>query len=169
VDGEVDFAPFVRAHGSDLLRAAVLLAGSRERAEDLLQDTLTYLYPRWEKVASADAPEAYVRRALVNRFISERRSPRRNIISVSQLPERSDQRDLSETVATKQAVWELLESLPDRQRAALVLRYFYDFSDSQIAEVLGCRVSTVRSIISRALTVMRHGLAPDAADSKAGM
>lgn len=166
--GELEFEPFVRAYASELLRAAVLLTGSRDRGEELLQDTLTHLYPRWPKVAGAEAPVAYVRRALVNRFLSERRSPRANMIPVWELPEAAAAGDLGESVATKQVIWELLGTLPERQRAALVLRFFYDLPDPHIAAILGCRVASVRSIVSRAMTVMRRDLARSGADSKAG-
>ncbi len=165
---KLGFESFVRAHASELLRAAVLLTGSRDRGEELLQETLTHLYPRWEKVTAADVPVAYARRALVNQFVSERRSPRRNSVSVWEVPERPDGRDLGEAVATKHAIWQMLGELPERQRAAVVLRHFYDLTDAQIADILHCRVATVRSIISRAIGVMRRGLVPDGLDSKAG-
>lgn len=165
---ELDFEPFVRGHGTELLRIAVLISGSRDRGEELLQETLTYLYPRWDKVAAAETPLAYVRRALVNRLVSERRSPRRNTVALWDLPERTDGRDLGEMVATRRAVWQLVGGLPDRQRAAVVLRYFYDLSDAEIARILDCRAATVRSIISRAMNAMRRGMVPNEVESKAG-
>lgn len=168
MSAEFGFEPFVRAHASELLRAAVLLAGSRDAGEELLQDTLTHLYPLWTKVAGAEAPVAYVRRVLVNRFLSERRSPRSKTIPVREIPDRAAAGDLGEKIAIKQGVWQLLGELPERQRAAVVLRFFYDLADAEIANILCCRPATVRSLVSRAMAVMRRGLAPDGVDSKAG-
>lgn len=166
--GECDFEPFVRNRGTELLRMAVLIAGNRDRGEELLQETLTYLYPRWEKVSAADAPLAYVRRALVNRVISERRSPRHNSAPVWDVPERLDELDLGDVVTTRHVVWHMVGGLPDRQRAAIVLRYFYDLPEAEIATALGCRPATVRSIISRAMKVMQQQLLLEQVDDKAG-
>jgi len=150
-----DFDSFVRAYATDLLRSAVLLTGSRERGEDLLHDTLTQLFPRWQRVSSADAPLAYVRRALVNRFISDRRSPRSRDIPVWEVPDAPVTADIGGLVSDRQLIWELMSTLPQRQRAAVVLRYFHDLPDEQIAEHLDCRVATVRSLISRAFATLR--------------
>ncbi len=84
------FESFVADHASELLRAAVLLTGSRHDGEDLLQATLTHVYPCWEMVAPAAAPVAYVRRAVVNRFVSERRAPRSATLPVWDVPDRAD-------------------------------------------------------------------------------
>jgi RNA polymerase sigma-70 factor (sigma-E family) len=150
------FEEFVRANATDLLRSATLLAASRERGEELLQDTLTHLYPQWQKVAQAQAPFSYVRRAMVNRMISTSRIPRNREIAMAALPDRSDGRDPADTVARRHAVSQMLGALNERQRAAVVLRYFNDLPDDQIAEILGCREVTVRSLISRALAELRR-------------
>ena len=150
------FEEFVRANATDLLRSATLLAAGRERGEELLQDTLTHLYPQWDRVANAQAPFAYVRRAMVNRMISTSRIPRNREIVTDTLPDRSDGRDPADTVARQQAVSQMLGALNERQRAAVVLRYFNDLPDDQIAEILGCREVTVRSVISRALAELRR-------------
>ncbi|HEY3086626.1 MAG TPA: sigma-70 family RNA polymerase sigma factor [Jatrophihabitantaceae bacterium] len=161
------FDAFVRAHATDLLRAATLTSGSRERGEELLQDTLTNLYPQWDKVVAADVPIAYVRRALMNRLISAGRSSGSRHVTLWDLPERWDGNDMSEAIATRRVIWQLLGALPDRQRVALVLRYFNDLADAQIAKVLGCREATVRSIISRALAALRRDLAVASITGKA--
>ncbi len=159
------FAAFVRAETPTLLRTAYLLTGSAPAAEELVQDTLVRLYPKWSRVTAADAPVAYVRRSLVNVFLNGRRRHAATDISMDVVPERSDRFDVAEGVADRDLAWRLLDSLPDRQRAALVLRYFHDAPDEQIAESLGCRVGTVRSLISRGLAALRRDAADDPACS----
>ena len=149
------FEGFVRTHSTSLMRTAVLLTGNRHAAEELLQDTLTLLYPRWDRVAAADEPLAYVRRSLTNRFISRRRAPSARDVAMWELPDGWDGTDLSETVATRRTVWQLLGTLPERQRAAIVLRHFHDLPEAEIATVLGCRPASVRSLISRGMGAMR--------------
>ena len=150
------FEVFVREHATDLLRLATLLAAGRQQGEELLQDTLAHLYPKWEMVGSAQAPVAYVRRAMVNRLISERRGPRRNELVVAAVPESRAVSDPAQLVADRHTLMGMLAQLPDRQRAAVVLRYFHDLSDAQIAVILGCREVTVRSLVSRALAELRR-------------
>ena len=150
------FEEFVRMHATDLLRSATLLATGPDRGQELLQDTLAHLYPRWDKVAAADVPLAYVRRAMVNRLVSTSRIPRNREIAMAEPPERGHGADPADTVVRRDAVWHMLATLSERQRAAVVLRYFNDLPDEQIADILGCRVVTVRSVISRALAEMRR-------------
>lgn len=146
---------FVRAHGAGLLRFAMLLTGSQQRAEDLVQETLTRLLPQWHRVAGAQSPLAYVRRSMVNRFVSERRLMKGRDICVWDVPEAAAGVDVADRVALRRAVSELLAALPARQRAAVVLRFYDDLPDAEIAAVLGCRVATVRSMVSRALGALR--------------
>jgi RNA polymerase sigma-70 factor (sigma-E family) len=150
-----DFAGFVREHTDALLRTAYLLTGDRSAAEDLVQDTLVHLYPKWARVAEADVPLAYVRRSVANRFINQRRRPSSRELVVDVVPERADPRDLAARFDDRDQLWALLRTLPDRQRAALVLRYFEDLNDDDIAEALQCRAGTVRSLISRGLSDLR--------------
>jgi len=150
------FEQFVKAHATELLKSATLLATSRHRGEELLQDTLTHLYPQWERVARADQPIAYVRRAMVNRLISTSRIPRNREIPMEYLPERGSAPDPSDLVVNRHKLWQMLAELPERQRVAVVLRYFNDLPDDQIAEAIGCREVTVRSHISRALAELRR-------------
>ena len=131
--GTAGFADFVRANTSSLLRTGYLLTGSHAAAEELVQDTLVQLYPKWDKVAAAELPLAYVRRSLTNRFINGTRR-----------------------ASYREALWSLLRTLPDRQRAALVLRFFHDLPDDEIATALSCRAGTVRSLISRGLATLRE-------------
>lgn len=150
-----NFERFVRANSATLYRTAFLLAGNRVDAEELLQDTLAHLYPKWARVCAADVPLAYVRRALGNRYVSARRSALARHETAWELPERWDGQDLGESVAVSRTVWQLLGNLPPKQRTAVVLRYFHDLPDADVAEVLGCRQVTVRSLVSRGLAAMR--------------
>ncbi|HEY3736595.1 MAG TPA: SigE family RNA polymerase sigma factor [Jatrophihabitans sp.] len=150
-----EFTAFVRANTSALLRTAYLLTGSAGAAEELVQDTLSRLYPKWSKVEAADAPLAYVRRSLANNFVNSRRRMSSHELVVEFLPERADGIDANGALDDRDEIWRLLVTLTERQRAAIVLRYFHDLPDEEIAESLGCRVGTVRSAISRGLAALR--------------
>ena|SRR5664279_2399799 len=159
MDGERDFSRFVRAHTSALLRTAYLLTGDVSSAEELVQDTLVRLYPKWQLVQAADVPLAYVRRSLANAFVNHSRRASRREIAVEFLPERPDGRDLPGQLDDRDELWSMLRELPDRQRAALVLRFFHDLPDDEIGTALGCRIGTVRSLISRGLAELRSRVA----------
>jgi RNA polymerase sigma-70 factor (sigma-E family) len=149
------FESFVRTHSANLIRTAVLITGSKHAGEELVQDTLTMLYPQWERVVAADEPLAYVRRSVMNRFISQRRRPGARDVAVWELPDGWDGTDLGEAVAVRRTIWQLLGTLPERQRAAIVLRHFHDLPEAEIATMLGCRPASVRSLISRGMGSMR--------------
>ncbi len=150
------FSTFVHANSPSLFRTAYLLTGDPVAAEELLQDVLVRVYPKWSRVGSMDAPTAYVRRAVVNSFISSRR--RSSVRDTRLGPEHdvSDGRDLVEEAVDRDQVWQLLGTLPARQRASLVLRFYEDCPDAEIAAALGCRVATVRSLVSRGLRSLRE-------------
>jgi RNA polymerase sigma-70 factor (sigma-E family) len=150
------FAAFVRSSARSLFGTAYLLTGDGNRAEELVQDTLARLYPRWPRIAALDAPLAYARRALANRFVSQQRRPMSRELVVAEVPEAADRRDLADEVTDRGMLSQLLRTLPERQRAALVLRYFHDLPDEEIAAALGCRPATVRSLLSRGLATMRE-------------
>lgn len=157
---DVEFAGFVRAHTAALVRVAYLLTGSAAAAEDLVQDTFVRLYPKWFLVEGADAPLAYVRRAMTNGFINTRRTRASRLeFVVSEVPESRADRDTGPDsfaqLADRDEIWHRLADLSAQQRAALVLRYFADLPDDEIATALGCRPGTVRSLISRGLAVLR--------------
>jgi RNA polymerase sigma-70 factor (sigma-E family) len=160
VETERGFAGFVRSNTGALLRTAYLLTGDSSAAEELVQDTLVRLYPKWDKVEAADVQIAYVRRSLTNTFLNSKRRPSSRELVLDILPERGDPRDATDQFADRDEIWTLLRTLPDRQRAALVMRFFHDLPDSEIADALECRIGTVRSLISRGLTSMREQSAP---------
>jgi RNA polymerase sigma-70 factor (sigma-E family) len=158
---ETGFTVFVREHTPALLRTAYLLTGNALAAEELVQDTLVRLYPKWQRVEQADAPLAYVRRSLANGFVNHQRRAARREFSYADLPDEGDPRDAFGQLADRDDIWGRLATLPDRQRAALVLRFYEGLADEDTAAALGCRVGTVRSLISRGLATLRAGMAGD--------
>lgn len=163
-DRTIPFAEFVRKHTPSLFATAYLLTGQRDRAEDLLQETLTVLYPQWARVQAADRPVAYVRCCITNRFVGNGRAAVSREIPTWELPEELDGTDIADRVAAGHTVWSVLGRLGERQRAALILRYFHEFTDLEIAEAIGCRRGTARSLISRGLVTLRQLLDAPASD-----
>ena len=153
--GPAEFSVFVRVHSTALLRSAYLLTGDRLEAEELVQDTLVRLYPNWSRVVAADVPLAYVRRSLTNNFLNARRRRSAGDLLFAEPPEQPYELDLGSRLSDRQLVRQLLDGLPARQRAVLVLRFFEDLEDTEIASIIGCRRGTVRSIISRGLQQLR--------------
>jgi RNA polymerase sigma-70 factor (sigma-E family) len=155
--GEYD--AFVAARWSVLFHLARLLTGGdRHRAEDLLQESLVKLWFVWPKVAD-EAPEAYVRKVLAR---AAARSARRRWWGerpVEELPETAAAGDLSATVAERSRLESALAQLSPRQRAAVVLRYYQDLPDRQVADALGCPVGTARSHAARGVARLRRLLA----------
>jgi RNA polymerase sigma-70 factor (sigma-E family) len=150
------FTSFVREHTSALLGTAYLLTGDAVAAEELVQRTLVHLYPKWDKVVAAEVPLAYVRRSVANAFINEKRSAASREFVVDVIPDAGVPDVAAGRIADRDEIWGLLRTLPERQRAALVLRYFHDLPDAEIADALHCRLGTVRSLISRGLSAMRE-------------
>jgi RNA polymerase sigma-70 factor (sigma-E family) len=146
-------ADFARRCGLELLRFAYLLSGDRQRAEDLLQDVLFAMYRRFGNELPLDNPLGYARRALANANISwARRGASRELV-VESLPDcaSTDPADPAE----RDLLWQALRRLPVRNRTVLVLRYYADATDDEIASALGCRRGTVRSLASRGLSALR--------------
>lgn len=153
------FVGFVREHTDALLKTAYLLTRNGPDAEELVQDTLVWLYPRWDQVRAADYPVAYVRKSVVNRFLASRRKMSATEIRFGDQdgwPQATGTPDETAAVDERDSMWRELATLPERQRAAIVLRFFHDLADDAVAEVLDCRVGTVRSLISRALSALRR-------------
>jgi RNA polymerase sigma-70 factor (sigma-E family) len=153
------FRAFVEAQWGPLTRTAYLLTGDRGRAEDLVQSVLEKVHRRWARIGGLDAPDAYVRRAMVNTAISWRR--RRRVTEVPLLgTDAPAGSDAYQQVEQRQQVIEALRALPPRMRAVLVLRYFEDLGEADIAATLGCSVGTVKSQASRGLDRLRVHLSP---------
>lgn len=158
-----EFREFVAARSPALLRTAYLLTGSRHDAEDLLQTSLAKTFLAWRRVRAADQPEAYVRRLMVNTRTSLWR--RRGVAEqlTGAVPEKASA-DRYADVDLHDALWRALATLGRRQRAVLVLRYYEQLSEAEIADALGISVGTVKSQASRALATLRAnaGLLDDA-------
>lgn len=140
--------------GAALLRFALMLCGDTHLAEDLVQTVLAEAYRRWSRISAVDQPEAYLKKMIVNEYLAWRRR-RSNREVVMSAPTSDEQHNPSDLHANHHAAWALLSHLPRQQRAVLVLRYYEDLSDAQIAAILSCATSTVRSNATRALATLR--------------
>lgn len=159
------FREFMDRRSPDLLRTAVLLTGGdRYAAEDLLQGALVKAAGRWQRI---DNPEAYVRRILYREQIGHWRLtwPRREL-SVAEPPDHVDEAaeegDPAYLAELRLMVREALHLLTARQRTMLVLRYYEDLPEADVARILGCSVGTVRSTTHRSLARLRR-LVPELA------
>lgn len=142
-----------RDHGLALLRFAYLLCGDRHRAEDLLQDVLLAMYRRYPDDLALDNPVGYARRSLANANVSRARRASSSEYVLDLLPESAELPH--DDPAVRDLLWRAMRQLPDRQRTVLVLRFYVDATDADIASTLGCRRGTVRSLASRALATLR--------------
>jgi RNA polymerase sigma-70 factor (sigma-E family) len=150
----VTFEDFVRRRMPPLLRFAMVLCGDRGLAEDIVQEVLLRVQPRWPYIEELDQPEAYVRRMIVNEFLSWRRKWARHIPHAD-IPASDTVPDHADGLSERAALMARLRRLPARQRAVVVLRFYADLSVIDIAAELGCTSSTVRAYLSRALSALR--------------
>ncbi len=148
-----DFDQFVAEHNLALQHFAYLVIGDAEDARDAVQDALLGAFRGWARIASDRDPGAYVRRSIVNANISRWRKRRREF-TVGELHGATGAG--TERVLDSLYLGSLLERLPVRQRAAVVLRYFEDREFLDIGEVLGCSPATARSLVHRALAQLRQ-------------
>ena len=154
-----DFSELVAARSGALFRTAFIVVGDHQLAQDLLQEALVKAYVAWPRLRDTTKAEAYVRRTIVTTAISWRRRRSFHERPVAFLPE-ARRADETERLATQDEMWEQVRSLPPRQRAALVLRYYEDLSEADTAELLGCSVGTVKSQVSTALGRLREQMRP---------
>jgi RNA polymerase sigma-70 factor (sigma-E family) len=151
-DRDAEFSAYMAARQPSLLRTAYLLTGDRHTAEDLVQTALAKLYLSWDKVQQREHVDGYVRRILVNENNSLWRRPfKKRETTTSELPETPTQ----DAEGPDTELWEHVQALPRKQRAAVVLRYYEQLSEAETAAVLGVSVGTVKSQTSRALATMR--------------
>ncbi|MEH1164257.1 SigE family RNA polymerase sigma factor [Micromonospora sp. CPCC 205539] len=143
----------VAERGSSLLATAVLLTGSRAGGEDLVQGALERLMRHWHRVHGDK--EGYLRRTLYNLAVDQWRSRRRRpeVLTAVEPP---GQPDGTDALHLRQALVQALATLPPRQRAVLVLRYWEQCTEAEAAEILGCSIGTVKSTASRGLTRLRE-------------
>jgi RNA polymerase sigma-70 factor (sigma-E family) len=163
----VTFEEYALARGPALVRFARLLTGDDHRAEDLVQEVLAKAYVHWRRIGVADRPDLYVRRMLVNAHHSWWRRRSNRELAVEAVPDDPVRGDAAGESAERDAMWQLVTALPSRQRTVIVLRYYEDFDDATIAEVMRTSISTVRTQAKRALATLQRShrsatlLAPD--------
>jgi RNA polymerase sigma-70 factor (sigma-E family) len=148
------FRDFVRARRRALLRTAYVLTGNQADAEDLVQSALAKTYLAWDRIEDRGALDGYVRRAMVNTHISWWRRRRLEEYPTDEIPDRAVvdptvNSDLQETMRRA------IDRLPERMRAAVMLRYYEDMTEAEVAEVLGVSLGTVKSTVSRAVAKLR--------------
>ena len=154
------FEEFAATRLPAVLRFAAALTGDRGLAEDVVQEVLVRAYGRWPAIARLDRPEAYVRKMIVNEYLSWRRRWWRLVPAGAGADlDGLATPDPAAGYAERDAIAAELAKLPRRQRTVLVLRYYEGLSDAEIAEVLGCTPGTVRGYGSRALAALRVELA----------
>ena len=151
---DAQFSEYMAARQPSLLRTAYLLTGDRHTAEDLVQTALAKLYLSWDKVQRQESLDGYVRRILVNENNSLwRRAWKKRETTTSEVP---DQPAEPQRSGHDDDLWQLVQSLPRKQRAAVVLRYYEQMSEAETAAILGVSVGTVKSQTSRALAALRE-------------
>jgi RNA polymerase sigma-70 factor (sigma-E family) len=157
-----EFRDYVADRGRVLLRTALQLTGDRAEAEDLLQAALAKTYLAWDRIQDRAAMDGYVRRAMVNTQISWWRRRKLEIYPTDDLPEQPVD-DHTRRSELRDALGRALDRLPERQRLAVILRYYEDMPEAEIADVLGVSVGTVKSSVSRAMAKLRDdaGLGDD--------
>ncbi|MFL1376369.1 MULTISPECIES: SigE family RNA polymerase sigma factor [unclassified Nocardiopsis] len=150
-----EFSSYVAERGPALLRMARSITGSHNDAEDLLQAALVKTFLSWDRINDPRARDGYVRRAMVNARISEWRRSRLDVYPTDEIPEqRVDdptwRSDLADVVRRS------IDRLPDRQRTTVILRYYEDLTEVQIADRMGVTLGTVKSTLSRAVDRLRR-------------
>ena len=155
------FEEFVSARLGPLVRYATVVTWDPHLAEDIIQNVLVRAQSRWTRISRMDAPELYVKRMVVNEFLSWRRRRAARTVPLTgesldgflpSAPDQIGQRD------ERDAMLRLIAALPPRQRAVIALRFYEDMAVEQIAEILGCRTVTVRTHLSRALASLQNAL-----------
>ncbi|MEV4098084.1 SigE family RNA polymerase sigma factor [Streptosporangium saharense] len=156
----VEFADFVAARGDALYRYGYVLTGNAQDAADLTQEALMRLGNAWPRIKKKDDPEGYVRTTMARLHISIWRRLRRERL-VAAVPEGTH----TDARPDETGLWDELRDLPPKQRAVLVLRYYEDLPDQEIADLLGISRGTVRSQASRALDKLRIRMNPVKAEA----
>ncbi len=152
------FAEFVAARSRSLHRAAYLMVGDTQLAQDLVQEALTKTYVAWPRLRDPRAAEAYTRKAITTTAISWfRRKGWANERPTETLPD-PGRPGHADDIARNDWLWTALQTLPARQRAAIVLRFYDDLTEAQTADAMGCAVGTVKSQVSAGLAKLRKQL-----------
>jgi RNA polymerase sigma-70 factor (sigma-E family) len=156
-DAEADgFAEFVVSRERALQRTAWLLTGDWALAQDLVQTALVRSWPRWERIRRRDNPEIYVRKVMVNTWLTWTRRRWRGEQACAHVPDNAAPGDLATETAIRVAVRQALATLTQRQRAVLVMRIFDDMSEADVGQALNLAVGTVKSTTAQALAKLRR-------------
>jgi RNA polymerase sigma-70 factor (sigma-E family) len=158
-----EFERFAALEADALLRSAYLMIGDRGEAEDLVQECLLRLARKWPRVRSMEHPGAYARRVLFNLILDGGggRAKRRTELSAIQTADgHAGAQETTVALETRVELLQALGELPARQRAVLVLRYFADLPETEVATILDCPRGTVKSSSSRGLERLREALDP---------
>ena len=157
-----DFDRFVSDSTDALLRTAFLIVWDLEEAEDVVQETLLEVARRWPRVRRMEHPVAYARRVLVNRALraAGRRGRARQELTGESPVEHTDESASPDAFDTHDELMAALAALPPRQRAVLVLRYFLDLPEAEVAAALKCSLGTVKSTASRGLARLEQAMRP---------
>jgi len=148
------FRDYVTSRSGSLLRMAFLLTRNLADAEDLVQAALAKTYQAWDRIEDRNALDGYVRRAMVNTHISWWRRRRVEEYPTDEIPDRAVA-DHGGDSELSDALSRALDRLPSRMRAAVVLRYFEDMTEAEVAQALGISQGTVKSTVSRAVAKLR--------------
>ena len=154
---EERYVRFVQERHAALYRTAFLLTGNHHTAQDAVQSTLVKVYASWSRVRRAERPVAYVQRMLANEVASMHRRRGAGEVPTGRLQDlRGARRQLGpeDRVVDAQTVWHALQTLTERQRAVVVLRYYADLSEAEIAEELGIAPGTVKAHAHAALAAL---------------
>jgi len=142
------------SRGRSLLHSAYLLTGHLADAEDLVQSTLAKTYQAWNRIEDRKALDGYVRRAMVNTHISWWRRRKVDEYPTDEIPDQPAA-DTSASSEMHDSLRRAIDRLPHRMRAAVVLRFFEDMTEAEVADVLGVSLGTVKSTVSRAVAKLR--------------
>jgi RNA polymerase sigma-70 factor (sigma-E family) len=157
-EGEAEFAEFFATAWPRLFRTTYAVCGERQLTEDALQSALAKAWASWPRVCAADDRLAYVRRMAINEALGRlRKGSTRRESTVAVLPDALVPDD-APGLLDRDATWQAVLALPPRQRAVVVLRYYEDLTEREIADVLGCRPGTVKSQAAAALSTLRARL-----------
>lgn len=151
---DTEFHEFVVMRGRSLLHAAYLLTGNLADAEDLVQSALAKTYQAWNRIQDRKALDGYVRRAMVNTHISWWRRRKVDEYPTDDIPDQPVA-DTSASSEIRDSLRRAIDRLPQRMRAAVVLRFFEDMTEAEVADVLGVSQGTVKSTVSRAVAKLR--------------
>ena len=151
----VTFENYAEQNLRVLLRTATAICGDRSLAEEMVQEVLIRVQMRWAKIATLEHRDAYIRRMLVNEFLSSRRRWKTRLGAERRASIDDYAPDHAHRQADREELRVMLAGLPRQQQVVLALRYFAGLSDEEIADTMRCSSSTVRSYASRALATLR--------------